>query len=131
MKKDRILNKHLNTALSSLGHYDTIVLCDAGLPIPKEEQRVELATIPGVPGLIEVLEAVMEDLSVEKVYIAEEVKSISPEMHAKHQEVFSGMDVEYIPHSQFKEMSETSKVIVRTGEYTKFSNVMLVCGCAY
>jgi D-ribose pyranase len=131
VKKDRILHKELNKALSSLGHYDTIIVCDAGLPIPKEEQRIELAIKPGVPSFVDVIEAIMEDLEVEKVYVAEEVKSISPDMSKEHERIFKNMDVEHVPHSRFKEMSKECKVIVRTGEYTKFSSALLVCGCAY
>ena len=58
MKKDGILNKNLNTLIASLGHKDTIIICDAGLPIPDESQRVELAFQPGVPGQLEVVSAI-------------------------------------------------------------------------
>jgi D-ribose pyranase len=47
MKKSGILNAPLSGALAELGHYDTAVICDAGLPIPGTSRRIDLALVPG------------------------------------------------------------------------------------
>ncbi|AYO29804.1 MAG: D-ribose pyranase [Thermoanaerobacteraceae bacterium] len=131
MKKGGILNKRLNEVIASLGHMDTIVICDAGLPIPDENQRVDLAFEPGTPGQIQVLKAVLNEVVVEKVIMAEESKKVSPEMHEEILKLLGDKEIEYVPHTEFKERSKKSKAIIRTGEFTPYSNVMLVCGCAY
>ncbi|HHW03305.1 MAG TPA: D-ribose pyranase [Thermoanaerobacterales bacterium] len=131
MKKGGILNKRLNEVIASLGHMDTIVICDAGLPIPDENQRVDLAFEPGTPGQIQVLKAVLKEIVVEKVIMAEESKKVSPAMHEQILKLLGDKEIEYVPHIEFKEKSKKSKAIIRTGEFTPYSNVMLVCGCAY
>jgi len=131
MKKGGILNKRVNEVIASLGHMDTIVICDAGLPIPDENQRVDLAFEPGTPGQIQVLKAVLNEIVVEKVIMAEEIKKVSPEMHEEILKLLGDKQIEYVPHTEFKERSKKSKAIVRTGEFTPYSSVMLVCGCAY
>ena len=35
MKKGTVLNSDISSMISRLGHTDTLVVCDAGLPIPK------------------------------------------------------------------------------------------------
>jgi D-ribose pyranase len=39
--------------------------------------------------------------------------------------------VEYIPHKELKKMTEEAKAIVLTGEFTGYTNVILISGCAY
>lgn len=131
MKKGGILHKHLNEVIASLGHMDTIVVCDAGLPIPDERQRVELAFKEGVPGQLEVIEELLKEIVIEKAIMANESKTVSPEMHANILKLLGDVEVEYIPHAEFKQRSRNCKAIIRTGEFTPYSNVMFVCGCAY
>jgi len=43
MKKHGILNSHISKVLTDLGHTDTIVIADCGLPIPDGVARIDLA----------------------------------------------------------------------------------------
>ncbi|HKZ27462.1 MAG TPA: RbsD/FucU domain-containing protein, partial [Rubrobacteraceae bacterium] len=43
MRRGGILNAQLAGALARLGHTDTLVVCDAGLPIPPGSEVVDLA----------------------------------------------------------------------------------------
>ena len=132
MKKSGILNKDLNTLIASLGHKDTIIICDAGLPIPDEAQRIELAFQEGVPGQLEVVKAVLDTIVVEAAVMANESKTVSPKMHEDILALLpKDVPVSYVDHVDFKEMSKHCKGIIRTGEFTPYSNVLLVCGCAY
>jgi len=63
--------------------------------------------------------------------MANESKTVSPEMHANILKLLGDVEVEYIPHAEFKQRSRNCKAIIRTGEFTPYSNVMFVCGCAY
>ncbi|MGB9897612.1 RbsD/FucU domain-containing protein, partial [Thermanaerothrix sp.] len=53
MKKTPLLNTALSELIASLGHGDMVVIADAGLPIPAETYRIDLALTRGVPGFIE------------------------------------------------------------------------------
>ncbi|NLZ54216.1 MAG: D-ribose pyranase, partial [Thermoanaerobacteraceae bacterium] len=57
MKKRELLNSEISYLISKLGHTDTIVISDAGLPVPKGVQRIDLALIPGKPSFLDVLDA--------------------------------------------------------------------------
>lgn len=48
MKKRGVINQQLSNALAGLGHGDYFLLCDAGFPIPKEAERVDLALTFGI-----------------------------------------------------------------------------------
>ena len=50
MKKIGILNQPISSVIAGLGHTDTLVVADAGLPIPQETQRIDLALVEGIPG---------------------------------------------------------------------------------
>jgi D-ribose pyranase len=39
-----------------------------------------------------------------------------------------GVEIEVIPHIEFKQRSHQAKTIVRTGDFTAWGNVMLVSG---
>ena len=57
---------------------------------------------------------------------------MTPEFHKKAKALLpDNLPVSYIPHTELKEMSEKAKAIILTGEFTGYTNVVLVCGCAY
>jgi D-ribose pyranase len=53
MKKIGTLNQPLSTVIAGLGHMDILVIADAGLPIPSDTQRIDLALKRGIPGFID------------------------------------------------------------------------------
>src|SRR5580704_784263 len=54
----RILNGNLARAIVELGHGELLLVCDAGLSIPKSAQLIDIALVPGIPPFIDVLKAV-------------------------------------------------------------------------
>src|SRR5690242_20831811 len=72
MKKTTLLQSDLSYLIATLGHMDTLVIADAGLPIPDETMRIDLALTKGVPGAVQTLKVVLDELKVEKVIRSEE-----------------------------------------------------------
>ncbi|STS79074.1 ribose ABC transport system [Klebsiella pneumoniae] len=64
------------------GHTDTLVVCDAGLPVPRSSTRIDMALTQGVPSFMQVLEVVTTEMQVEAAVIAEEIKTHNPQLHA-------------------------------------------------
>jgi D-ribose pyranase len=60
MKKQGILHPELSEVIASLGHTDTLVVADAGLPVPPGVRRIDLAVAGGVPPFMDVLKAIRE-----------------------------------------------------------------------
>jgi len=132
MLKTGILNPQISNVLASLGHKDMIVVSDAGLPIPAGVERVDLAWKANEPGYLEVLKEVLKYIVVEKAILAEELKTVSPEIHAEILKALpSNIEIEYVLHITLKEKTKSAKAIIRTGEFTPYPSVILVSGCAY
>lgn len=131
MKKNGILNADISRVLSYLGHTDTIAVADCGLPIPDETERIDLALKFGTPGFIEVLETVLDDMKVEKIVLAEEIREMNPEVEKQILALLPGVEVVYVPHTELKKQTESCKAVIRSGETTPYANVILQSACAF
>ncbi len=131
MKKCGILNRDLSEVVAGMGHTDMLVVCDAGLPIPDNARRVDLALSEGNPRFADVLRVILRELSVEKVIAEQETEMRNPVVYQEISEIFSDTPVEKIPHAEFKKMLGQVKAIVRTGEFTPYANIILVGGVVY
>ena len=131
MLKGGILNPQIAKVLADTGHMDTIVVSDAGLPMPLNVERIDLAWKPNEPRYLPVLDEIMSGIVVEKAILAEELKTVSPEMHKEILKRLEGIEVEYVEHVQLKEMTKSARAIIRTGEFTPYPSIILVAGCAY
>lgn len=128
MKTDRILNTALIEAISSVGHTQTLVIGDAGLPVPKQVRCIDLSVVRGVPRFRDVLEAVASEMVVEKVIFAEEARDKNPELEELLDRTLPMAEKETVLHETFKQMTKDAVAVVRTGECTPFANVILVGG---
>jgi len=127
MKRRGILNVQLSAAIASLGHTDTMVIADSGLPVPQGVELIDLAVVLGTPGFLPVLDAVLDDVVVEHVVFASE--AITHEMGRELLERFP--DAETVPHEGFKALTASARFVVRTGEATPYANVILRSGVAF
>ena len=107
---------------------DTLTITDAGYPIPTTTQRIDLALEPGVPGFLQTLKVVLIELFVERIILAEEIQQYSPHILQGIQELLPGIPIQYVPHVEFKQIAPSSRAIIRTAEYTPYSNIILVAG---
>ncbi|WP_033829703.1 D-ribose pyranase [Bacillus andreraoultii] len=127
MKKHGILNSEIAKILADLGHTDLIVIGDAGLPTPSGVKKIDLALKPGTPSFQEVIEVVSDDMHIEKVYLASEIKENNRSQYEFLKNHFT-QDIEFISHEEFKQLTANAKVIIRTGEITPYSNCILQAG---
>jgi D-ribose pyranase len=133
MRKLSTLNPQLSRVISETGHVDTLVVTDAGLPLPREVERVDLAFRPGRPAFLDVLDTVLESLSVEGAIAAEEIVTASPQMWEELRSRLEArrVTVRLVPHVEFKELTHGARACIRSGEFTPYANVILVAGVTY
>ena len=135
MKKTGIINADISRVLSYMGHTDRIAVGDCGLPIPEETERIDLALRLGTPRFMEVLEAVLDDMVIEKVVLAEEIKENNPALLAEIQNLLKERElqvlVEFISHAQLKEETKSCKAVIRSGENTPYANIILQSACIF
>lgn len=132
MLKTGIFHPQLLRVLGEIRHKDLLVIGDAGLPIPKGVERIDLGWKQGSPGYLEVLEEIAKVLVIESATFATEALEVSPDFHKEALKLLpEGAPVSYVPHTELKEISAGAKAIILTGEFTPYTNVVITAGCAY
>lgn len=66
MQKIGILNSEIAKVLADMGHTDTIVIGDCGLPVPDGVKKIDLALKLGTPRFLEVVEELVKYMEIEK-----------------------------------------------------------------
>ncbi|MFT9495555.1 D-ribose pyranase [Anaerosolibacter sp.] len=139
MKKGTLINADISYAIAKMGHNDMLTICDSGLPIPRGVQRIDVAIKKGVPTFIETLETIVEELRIEEIIIAREIREISPHMFQEILKIIESVEaaenikvrITEVDHEEFKAMTKESSCIVRTGEYTPYANIILKSGVVF
>ncbi|MBU5244580.1 D-ribose pyranase [Bacillus halotolerans] len=131
MKRHGILNSHLAKLLADLGHTDKIVIADAGLPVPDEVLKIDLSLKPGFPAFRDVAAVLADEMAVEKVIVASEIKVSNPENASFIETLFSEEAIDCLPHEEFKELTKEAKAVIRTGEFTPYANCILQAGVLF
>jgi D-ribose pyranase len=135
MKRTRLLNSRLSQVIAELGHTDTLVIADAGLLIPPEVPRIDLAVEAGLPLFLAVLDVVLSEMMVEEIIVASEI-------HDANEEAYRGIlaalgrhgmspSVCEVSHAEFKAQTRSARAIVRTGECSPYANVILRSGVVF
>ncbi|MCY7918105.1 D-ribose pyranase [Bacillus vallismortis] len=131
MKKHGILNSHLAKLLADLGHTDQIVIADAGLPVPDGVLKIDLSLKPGLPAFEDTATVLADEMVVEKVIAASEMKTANQENARFLETLFSEQEIEYLSHEKFKLLTKEAKAIIRTGEFTPYANCILQAGVLF
>jgi len=126
VKKTGLLNQPLSAVIAGLGHSDTIAITDAGLSIPANIHRIDLAVSAGVPSFLDVMRAVLGEMQISGAIVASELVEHSPQFHAQMVALLNGVLLTEIPHSAFLQRMPAARAAVRTGEFTPFANIILV-----
>lgn len=131
VKKNGILNSHIASVLAELGHTDTIVIADCGLPIPSGVKRIDLSLKLGVPSFLETLNTIIQDMEVEAATLATEIQGKNPDINKSIEALLAGKELTYVSHEQFKELTKEAKVVIRTGEASPYANIILQAGVIF
>ena len=132
-KNSGTLNSQLSRVFSELGHTDQVVVTDAGLPIPPQVERVDLALAEGIPSFLQVLDQTLAEIVIQGAVASAEIEQESPKMLAALRERLDRLAVELtlVPHVEFKQRSGQARAAIRSGEFTPYANVILTCGVVY
>jgi D-ribose pyranase len=131
VKKIGILNQPISSVMAGLGHTDTLVIADAGLPIPRETQRIDLALVEGIPSFLDTLRAVLTEMQVERAVVAEEMLETSPSIYEAIKKLLGDVPIETVSHFALKERARSARAVIRTGEFTSYANIILVAGVVF
>jgi D-ribose pyranase len=128
MKNHGVIHPDLVRLLAQLGHKDEVLICDAGFPIPLGVERIDLAYRLGSPEFGDVVEAIVADIAVESIVVADES---GDDFADWLKSVTDAESMQRLTHDQLKSRAERSRAVIRTGESTPFANVILIAGVAF
>lgn len=144
MKAKGILNVELAKLIAKAGHGDMIVIVDRGFPFPVSDHTmcIDLAIGENLPKVSQVLDIVLDELIIEKTIMAEETLQSSRAFYDEIKEVIAkrsdDVEEQFVPHAGYKESIlaggfKSKEIIgyVRTGEFTKYANIVLVAGVGF
>lgn len=124
-----IVNRGLAGAVARQGHGDQLLVCDAGFAIPDGVEVVDLSLAVNKPTVEEVLAELVKYHSVEGLVVADMTERHSPSKLAAVIGLLpKGIPVEKIPHPELKKRAAWVKTVVRTGDFTAYSNFLLISG---
>ncbi|AGF73135.1 D-ribose pyranase [Corynebacterium halotolerans] len=123
MRSSGILNPDLAARINRLGHTDTFVIADCGLPVPATVPVVDLALVFGIPRFREVVEAVLAEVVVETVTIAHQTP-------AEIRDLLPGEPRE-VSHEELKKMVASASFVIRSGETTPYANAVFHSGVPF
>lgn len=124
MRKSGILNPALASAVARLGHTDTFVIADCGLPIPQDVTVIDLTLNFGIPSFGDTLSALLTEVVVEAATIAD---ATPPEVRA----LLPSIPLTEVAHEELKRQVADASFVVRTGSTTPFSNVIFRSGVPF
>lgn len=129
MRRAGLWHPRLVEVLTATGHGDLVVVADAGLPVPRGVEAVDLLWRPGEPGFLPVLRAVLDECVVEHATLATELTDT--DVREGLTSALDGIAVNHVSHEEIKALSAHARAVVRTGSTTPFTNAVLRCGVAF
>lgn len=114
-----------------MGHMDWLSIGDAGMPVPMGTKKIDLALTKNLPSFIDVLSNILSELEVQKIYLADEIKTQNPKQLTAIKDLLPDVEIAFMPHSELKQDLAKTHAFVRTGEMTPFSNIILESGVTF
>lgn len=101
MYKKVTLNSEISKVLSDLGHGDSIVIGDCGLPVPAGVKKIDISLKQGSPSYKDTYEVIKESMHIERQIYAEEVKE-GVLLHTLENDI----PADKVTHEEFKELTK-------------------------
>lgn len=133
MKRSGVLNSNLSRIIALMGHTDKLVVCDSGLPIPKNSDVIDLALTKNIPRFIDTLKVILEELKVEEAVVTNELVTGNSKFYKEINSLLNGTKIKKVNHEKFKEITRNggNVTFVRTGEATPYANIILISGVTF
>lgn len=128
MRRVGILHAELARQISLLGHTDTVVIGDCGLPLPRGIPLIDLALIDGQLDFRTVLDAVLGEIVVQRHIVARESAGSPAGQWLDERSLGERVEV---THEELKTRIPRCAFAIRTGERTPYANVILESGVPF
>ena len=92
---------------------------------------IDLVVDKDIPTVLQILKLLSSELEVEEFYVAEEGVAINKSQYLAVEKIFPNASKIAIPHSSLKEKVKGAKAVIRTGDFSPYSNVILSSGVSF
>jgi D-ribose pyranase len=132
MKRCGHLNREVSRVLARMGHTDSLVIADCGLPVPDGVECIDLSLSLGDPTFLRVLDSILADFKVERAVFATEARAHNAAVAARATSLSRAqVQVGFVAHETLKNLTRSARAVIRTGEATPYANVLLYSGVIF
>jgi D-ribose pyranase len=126
MKRCGHLNREVSRVLARMGHTDSLVIADCGLPVPDGVECIDLSLSLGDPPFVRVLETILADFKAGRAVFAAEAQDHNAVVAARAASLSrEEVQVDFVAHEALKSLTRDARAVIRTGEATPYANVLL------
>lgn len=123
------LNREIARFLARQGHTDRFMICDAGFAIPDTVHTIDISVSQDNPTIDIVIEEILKNFSVQEIIVSDSMISTSPSKLHNVRELFGeNLPCSSVPQDELRELSKSVKFVIRTGDFTSYSNILIVSG---
>jgi D-ribose pyranase len=120
-----IINPGINSLLSRVRHTDTLIISDWGFPHMPGVETIDLSLVAGTPRVVDVLRAIRVNFNCKGVMASEFQQVSKAETLRCYEEALEGVSIAWEPHALLKSRAKGAVGIIRTGDTTRFGNILL------
>jgi D-ribose pyranase len=129
MLRNGILNPQINDLLARVRHTNLLVISDRGFPYWPMIETVDISLVDGVPTVLQVLNAIRSNFDICEIFMANEFKlENTPQVQKQFADVMHGIPVTFEAHVDMKKRVPNAIGLIRTGDTTQYTNMVLMSG---
>ena len=122
-----ILNPALLSLLARVRHTNSLVITDCDFPSWPGIETVDVSLTRGFPTVLQVLKIIQPNWQCGAAFMAKEfLEHNDKRTRAAFVKACRGMELQFEPHMEFKKRVPQCIGLIRTGDATKYSNMILV-----
>jgi len=116
----------LVSLLCRVRHTDSLIISDIGFPYVPHVETIDISLISGMPRVLDVVRAARMEFHCSEAVMSTEFREVhTEETLQSYEEALQGASVTWESHMSFKAPPPMVIGIVRTGDTTRFGNVLL------
>lgn len=126
MLRGGILNPAIHSLLCRVRHTNTLVIADRGFPYWPQIEIVDISLVDDIPRVMDVLTAIKHNFSIGRVFAAQEFLAHNlPQTTSALEDALLGIPITFEPHDDLKKRVPRAIGLIRTGDTTQYSNLIL------
>ncbi len=122
-----ILNPGILALLARTRHTNSLVIADCDFPSWPGLETVDVSLARGFPTVLQVLKLIQPHWKCGAAFMAKEfLEHNDKRTRNAFIRACRGMDLQFVPHAEFKQQVPRATGLIRTGDATIYSNMILV-----